>query len=227
MRPHSGRSTPAILVLAVCCLLLSTTGGAVAGGLITGAKIKNGTVTTKDIKNGTVKSEDIRDGAVSSTDVRDGTLTGIDVADGSLTEQDIAPATATSLRGVSPLDPLPSGRTVSGVWTASGDYPENGAAISTAVALPLRAPTPINAAAVLVDGTGTEAGRCTGTVAEPTAPPGFACIYWPAPNATVFSVSGYPGYQMPANPYGFVISVQGTGTYANVDVVGTWAYTAP
>ncbi|HWJ11129.1 MAG TPA: hypothetical protein VNS46_17245 [Nocardioides sp.] len=64
--PELGRSTgrrpsPFALAFLVVALLLGTTGGAVAGGLITGAKIKDGTVTGVDIKNGSLTAVDIKD----------------------------------------------------------------------------------------------------------------------------------------------------------------------
>lgn len=62
---QSGRSaarlSPIALALLVVALLLGTTGGAVAGALITGAQIKNGTVTGVDIKNGSLTATDIND----------------------------------------------------------------------------------------------------------------------------------------------------------------------
>ena len=61
----SGRSaarlSPLALAFLVVALLLGTTGGAVAGALITGAQIKDGTVTGVDIKNGSLTATDISD----------------------------------------------------------------------------------------------------------------------------------------------------------------------
>jgi hypothetical protein len=60
-RRSAGRLSPVALAFLVVALLLGTTGGAVAGGLITGAQIKNGTVTGVDIKNGSLTATDISD----------------------------------------------------------------------------------------------------------------------------------------------------------------------
>lgn len=62
---RGGRRTPFALALLVVALLLGTTGGAVAGGLITGAKIKDGTVTGVDIKNGSLTKLDTADEPIS------------------------------------------------------------------------------------------------------------------------------------------------------------------
>ena len=47
-----------VLVLAAA-VLASTTGGAVAAGLVTSKQIKDNTITTKDIKNGTITRADL------------------------------------------------------------------------------------------------------------------------------------------------------------------------
>lgn len=93
--PHSergrfGRISPLALAVLVAALLLGSTGGAVAGALITGAQIKNETVTGVDIKNGSLGSVDIKNEGLLGADVLNGSLTGADVANGSLTNVDIA-----------------------------------------------------------------------------------------------------------------------------------------
>lgn len=67
------------MIVAVIALVVATTGGAVAGALITGASIRDGSVTGLDIKNNSIK--------------------GIDVRNGSLGTADLAPAAVASLRG--------------------------------------------------------------------------------------------------------------------------------
>ncbi|MCX6398325.1 MAG: hypothetical protein NTX33_00140 [Propionibacteriales bacterium] len=56
-----GRLSPLALALLLVTLILGTTGGAVAGALITGAQIKDGTVSGADIKNNSLSGADIKD----------------------------------------------------------------------------------------------------------------------------------------------------------------------
>ncbi|WP_028654522.1 hypothetical protein [Nocardioides sp. J54] len=60
-RRPGGRLSPLALAVLVVALLLGSTGGAVAHGIITGAKIKDGTVTGADIKNESLTAKDVRD----------------------------------------------------------------------------------------------------------------------------------------------------------------------
>ena len=62
------------VVAAALVLAVATTGGAVAGGLI----------TSKQIKNNTIKSIDVRDGNLTGADVKDGGLTSADLAAGTI-----------------------------------------------------------------------------------------------------------------------------------------------
>ena len=73
-------STFGTVVAAALVLSVATTGGAVAGGLI----------TSKQIKNNTIKS----------IDVRDANLTGVDVKDGSLLAQDLSSDAQRSFTGI-------------------------------------------------------------------------------------------------------------------------------
>jgi hypothetical protein len=73
-------STFGTVVAGAVVIAIASTGGAVAGGLI----------TSKQIKNNTIKSVDVRDGNLKGVDVADGSLTGADLADGSVTTGDVA-----------------------------------------------------------------------------------------------------------------------------------------
>lgn len=70
-RRSLGAFTPFGLAFLVVVLLTGTTGGAVAGALITGKQIKDGTVTTADIAKNTVNSNDVRKDSLNSTDIAD------------------------------------------------------------------------------------------------------------------------------------------------------------
>src|SRR5690554_6375208 len=101
--PH--RTTVLLVAGMVGALLIGTTGGAVAAGLLTSTQIKNGTIKAVDIKNNTITGKKIRNGSVTSKDVKNGSLkasdvkksslTGALVNDGSLTGADLATSTLT------------------------------------------------------------------------------------------------------------------------------------
>jgi hypothetical protein len=64
-RPMSPRSTVSISTAALVlagAVLVSATGGAVAGSLITSADVKNGSLTGKDVKDGSLKTADLAAG---------------------------------------------------------------------------------------------------------------------------------------------------------------------
>ncbi|WP_435771489.1 hypothetical protein [Nocardioides sp. SYSU DS0651] len=68
---RGGRIGPVALAALVVTVLLGTSGGAVAGALITGKQIKDGTVTGADIRNGSLAGADIRNGSITGTDIKD------------------------------------------------------------------------------------------------------------------------------------------------------------
>src|SRR3954470_21053908 len=53
------------LALASACLLLGSTGGAMAGSMVTGKQIKNESVTGRDVKNGSLTTPDLDAATVS------------------------------------------------------------------------------------------------------------------------------------------------------------------
>lgn len=59
------RNAVPLALLAAGCLLLGSTGGAVAGGLVTGSQIKDGTVTGKDVKNKSLSAKDLNPATVA------------------------------------------------------------------------------------------------------------------------------------------------------------------
>ena len=55
-----------VLLLSMCCLVLGSTGGAVAGSLITGKDVKNGSLTGKDVKDRTLGTGDLSGDGVAA-----------------------------------------------------------------------------------------------------------------------------------------------------------------
>jgi hypothetical protein len=73
-------STFGTVVAAAAVLAVATTGGAVAGGLVTSAKIKNNTIKSIDVRNNNLTGVDIADGSIGSADVADGSIGAGDLA---------------------------------------------------------------------------------------------------------------------------------------------------
>jgi hypothetical protein len=126
----------------------------------------------------------------------------------------------------------PSGITQTGVIAVSGQEPSEGEFASGSISFPLRL-----ASAPTVDELsygGTDA-HCQGSKADPTAAPGYLCIYLiSSNNAGAFQGSG-PGYfypQEPANsnfgagPFGVVLTARSAGA-GRLSVWASWAVTAP
>jgi hypothetical protein len=146
-------STFGTLVAAAVVLAVATTGGAVAGGLI----------TSKQIKNNTIKSKDVRDGALKGVDITNGSLSGADLAPGVLSSA----ATLT----------LSSGMTVRGTIGERQNNLLAGQEIGATASLPVPAPVALDDAHVAVDGVDDPTGACAGSSTNPTAAPGYVCIY--------------------------------------------------
>jgi hypothetical protein len=62
-------STFGTVIAAVAVIAVATTGGAVAGGLVTSAKIKNNTIKSIDVKDNNLKSVDVADGSLLPQDM--------------------------------------------------------------------------------------------------------------------------------------------------------------
>lgn len=65
------RLTPT-LIIAAACLVLGSTGGAVAGTVITGKQIKNNTITSVDIKDKSLRTKDLANGTIKRLKGTDG-----------------------------------------------------------------------------------------------------------------------------------------------------------
>jgi hypothetical protein len=72
------------MAVALAALVLSVSGTATAGVLITSADIRNNTIRSADIHDETIRSRDVRDGTLRGVDMADNSLTGADVRESSL-----------------------------------------------------------------------------------------------------------------------------------------------
>jgi hypothetical protein len=131
--------------------------------------------------------------------------------------------------GRSALTPLQSGETERGVVGFADNAGAAGQFYGAYVSLPLRAPVGLDDDHVLVRGLDDPSGKCStalGAWQNPTAPPGYVCVYWQSydgvTGATGRSAVGAGGPSVD----GFsVISVSDDPGFLFFQ--GTWAYTAP
>jgi hypothetical protein len=77
-----------------------------------------------------------------------------------------------------------------------------------------------------VDGVDEIANECTGSVDNPTAPPGYVCIY-PSIAVSATVIEGGTGVSASGAKYGFMVDWNGTVANSQTSFRGNWAYTAP
>lgn len=190
------------------------------------------TIRSHDIRNGEVKAVDVANGAITSAKVRDGSLRRADFRPGELPASpagSAGPTGATSQAGPggSLPDLLASGSTLRGAYAFSGiadTFPADGD-ISFPIAL---ANPPI---AEVVRRNAASTANCPGSVASPTAAPGYLCVYESAisDNDGLTAFSPETGVHGAATRYGvglFITAPSGPASN-NKTSKGSWAVTAP
>lgn len=122
-------------------------------------------------------------------------------------------------------DAVPPGETVYGTMGARYDNVRVGSEVASTASLPMPAPVGLTDPDVTVAGVDDPTGACTGTSSNPTAPPGFVCMYpWFTLNATVNG--GFMWGAGDGDKWGFQISWDATAAGATT-FFANWAYTAP
>jgi hypothetical protein len=226
---------------AVSCIALFVALGGTSYGLATGA------ISSREIENNAVRSKDIRNNGIRSRDIRNFSLLGKDFKPGELPagpQGAAGPTGATGPRGATgatgaafPTGNLPSGRTMKGVYSLSGEGTDRSVA---EISFPVQLASAPNVAMTRVDP--TEPGNpsttnCPGSATNPLAAPGFLCIYEANRFGTGNSVPGLCDADGNTcnNTGGTGISTR-WGTYIeftpavdnnNYGSNGTWAVTAP
>jgi hypothetical protein len=238
------RPSPA-LVLSIIALVVACTGTAVAvQSLVTSAQIKNGTIKLKDLSPGVRKALLSNVGATGPAGAK-GT-NGIKGSTGPTGLKGATGATGATGQGATSIfdgGSIPSGKTIRGAWggryiTAVEGNQQNSYLLS--VSFPLPAPVPLTDSKVQFGANtagpvGDADPECTGSVANPTAPPGKVCIYSnEGPNGTRSNstLTGFKlsaaGIDTSADRYGFEVRIVDAGTVpGTLRAEGTWAYTAP
>lgn len=231
---------------AVRLVLIGIALGALAvGGSATAARL----LTGKDIRNGSLTGADVRDGSLTARDLRPGSLpsgsrgpagpagpAGLQGAPG--TPGAAGPAGPPGEAGApgvpgppgpGALDELPSGATLKGIFYGSGVAGAGGADAVVTTSFPVPVPAGLTADAVNFrsDGlavTTDDDPACTGSYAEPTAPPGKVCLYFGGGS----SLSQLNGQVLDGSlsRYGFFLKALAAAN-SNWSVFGSWAHTAP
>lgn len=173
-------------VVAGAALVLITTGGASAAGLITGKDIKDGSVSTKDVKNGSLLLKDFKASERSKL-VGPAGANGTNGTNGT-NGANGAPG-APGAPGASAFTPPPAGTVIKGGGVLNANISAGGIAIRDYAPLPFTTTTPLKIAAprnlwlgahpfagdVRLGETNTTA--CGGTAAAPSPAPGTMCVY--------------------------------------------------
>lgn len=213
------RSTPIVALVAAGCLLLGSTGGAVAGALITGKQIKDNTVTTKDIKNGSLAVKDLSKQTRSALAGAPGPA-GATGATGA--------AGAAGPRGFSAWDTMPSGVTVTGRFFDAGRVGGTAGIQEENVNFPAKLPAPPTGWGFGPDSfafTPTDPA-CTGTFLNPTAGAGRVCVYVAhLSNFSDIEVFGWDDVEHQS--HAFYLELDETNPNDSFNYYGSWAYTAP
>lgn len=219
MKMKLPRSTPVVALVAAGCLLLGSTGGAVAGALITGKQIKDNTVTTKDIKNGSLAVKDLSKKTRSALAGTAGP-TGATGATG--------PAGAAGPRGFSAWDTIPQGVTVTGRFFDAGRTAGTTGIREENINFPARLPAPPTNWGFGADTfpfTPNDAA-CTGTFLNPTAPAGRVCVYVEhLSNFSDIEVFGWDAVEH--QTHAFYLELTESAPDDSFNYYGSWAYTAP
>jgi len=129
---------------------------------------------------------------------------------------------------------LPPGKTETGTWAANVNPVESSVLHRVPISFPIPLPAPSPEAHFLnAEDTANEAGTggCTGSVAQPTAPPGTLCLYTYEEEAIrilgrFFVYNGELGYQRSGTIFSFELNGS-TGEPAYLTAAGSWAVTAP
>jgi hypothetical protein len=120
---------------------------------------------------------------------------------------------------------IPSGTTVRGTIGAQHVAPSAGELAATA-SLPAAAPIGLTDTRVEVAGLDGTATECPGTAQNPTAAPGYACVY-PFHTFNADPVGGFvSGSAGEPNPWGFQV-LWSAGGAGESTFFANWAYTAP
>jgi hypothetical protein len=206
--------------VAYLALFAALGGTAYAAVTVTGKNIKDGTITGKDVKNRSLGTSKLSATAVSSLTGEPGPA-GPQGPQGQRGPQGAAgPVGETGPPGPFP-DQLPSGKTLRGHFGQEG-FEAAGAQLQTAYSFIFTLPSSPTDVLVPAAGPNPDPAHCPGSVASPSAAPGFLCLYERQRG------QANPVDVVNVDRYGFEVALDATnGTATFTYSMGTWAVTAP
>lgn len=198
--------------------------GKIVKEAVTAGKIKKNAVTESRIADGAVTTNKIADNAVTTAKIANDAVTGEKVKESSLGEVPSALNAVNAIAAASPAT-LASGKTATGVFygietVGTGNSGFISAQISYPFPLanaPIRNYRPIGS---------TPNAACPGTAANPQAAPGNVCAY-EVLNGTASAAFFDNAVPASIRRFGDGLAVSQSGGTGNVDLIGTWAVTAP
>ena len=227
------RPTPSMIV-SVIAVIIALSASAFAATQITSRQIKDGSIQLKDLSRKAkqrLRTPGPRGPKGDKGDKGDKGNKG--------DQGDRGPAGASAFNTAT----IPSGVTIRGAWggryiAAVAGQQQNSYLLS--YSFPAKAPqklrdSDVQFGANTAGPVGDADPACTGSVADPTAPPGKVCIYSnEGPNGTRSNstLTGFKlsaaGVKTDADAYGFEVRIVDAGTVpGTLRAEGTWAYTAP
>jgi len=123
---------------------------------------------------------------------------------------------------------IPSGTTITGAWHVFSGASQVGVAVYDTYSFPVPAPeetTDVNFGANTPEAQDADPD-CTGSSANPTAPPGKVCVYLGSSQVATDFV-GQPYTAAGQNTRGFRVGIASTSGGSDASAGGNWAYTAP
>ncbi len=206
------------MAVALLALVVAMGGTAYATGLITGAEVRDGSLSGRDVKDDSIRSRDVS--GLTASDFKAGALPRPSDAIPSVPGPMGPPGPPGAPGPPGPLlDTLPSGRTLRGVYAASGG---EGLQMSISYPLPL-AKNSTNVA--FLDPADPRPAGCPTTggdeVAE--AAPGWLCVYQTNEDAN----NNIESRSVQWGRFGFFISAGAINPALNIFLEGRWAVTAP
>jgi hypothetical protein len=195
------------------------------GGAYAASTLGKNTVSSKQVKNQSLKGKDVKNDSLAGADINESSLTLPSGPEGPTGPQGQTGSTGPA----GPLlETLPSGKTLRGDWMVGDRAAAVGAASENAVTFQI--PLAADPQGRVRDVGDPSIDICPGSVSQPAAAPGWACVYVGAKNNVSFislcdSINGGCG-PLSANRFGFGIQVQAAAIGSFV-ASGTWAVTAP